>query len=719
MMEQNMFEDVESVKLPEGLQKLTDGYLEYAYEVIVDRALPAIDGLKPSQRRILVTMNDIEKVKQFTKCATICGSCMKLHPHGDTSIYETLCRMTDVSEVLSVPLIKGKGKFRKVYSEEPSAAMRYTECDFMPISKEYFRDMSGVDKLWNFDNTREEPEILPVSFPSILCNPTAGIAVGIASNIVPFNFHDVLEATINVIKTGRIGKVLTPDFTTGGEYVYDEDELKKLMKKGKGKIKLRGKWRVEGKSIYIDEIPYYTTIQRIMKVAKNIPNVAEAKDLTGLRNGRTVMGLLIECKNKDSVSGVLNTLLKESDLQMTVTSNLAVIINDEPKKLGVEELLQEWVVFRKKVLKKKYTLQLESLKSDIKKYDVFVALLTDEAFRTKFVQTLPKGVSAARAVLYEKFANLPDYIVDWILDMKLRAFADASKAIKTLESLKAAKQETEVALSDIGAVIIKQLENLSLTYSFPRRTTVTSVDYTFEEEQPEAFKCVVKIEDKFVRKFTENRINENDSGIHCMSDATVLLIDSKGRLLRLYIDNIPLTSAGGRGLYIPNYCELPDDFEIIDSMVVEPVVYNYVYSDGFVSSLNLAEWVGGQRRVKCTQNGISSAANLIMARFNPTDEYLYICTNLGRFCFVKNDFKVKNRTARTRLVNVKDGEHITYSKGITALMMMNAIPNYTKYMGKLRYLDRADTFNSGAITGIVTETTEVKEETEEESVAVV
>lgn len=691
----NEISQVESISMPDGLNNLVKGYMEYATETIRDRAIPNIDGLKPSQRRILVTMKELEKVKGWTKCQSICGTCMKLHPHGDGAIYATLCRLTDVSEMMNIPLIKGKGKFQKVYSEDPSAAARYTECEFTPIMEEYFNDADGVNRIPNFDNSRDEPEVLGVSFPSILCNPTEGIAIGLASNIPAFNFHDVVKATINVIKTGRMGELIAPDFTTCGEYVYNETELKKIAKRGKGSIKLRGKWRIEGKTIIIDEIPYYTTIQKIKRDAEKINGVVRCKDLTGLRDGRTVMRLDVECSNKNVVDYVLNTMLKETDLQMQVSANIVVIIDGEPRALGIEELLREWVKFRTHVLHKKYSLALASYKFEIARYEVLVKLLTDKELRDNFISALTKGEIMARGVLNSAFPDVDPKTLDWILDMKIRSFASSDKAITKLNNFKAALAETENNLKDIPGVIVKQLEALNAKYSYPRRTEITNTDYTFEAVKPAPYKVIVEIKDKFISKTTYTpAIARIMKGIECMSDDVISIIDTKGRLLRVNLEAIPQTSTGAKGIYIPSFCEVPDDFDIVDYDLIENATYGYVYADGFASFLDLSEWVGVQRKTKCTPNGMPAFTHLIRGKFSPDAQVLYVITNKNRFGFIRNDFKQKSRTARTRIINVGEGEEIT---GIKAMSLADALlvcPNMiSDYMGKLKKLTEDMDFN--------------------------
>ena len=703
MFDVNSSENIDSIELPEGLENLVTGYLDYAHEVIIDRAVVGIDGLKPSQRRILVTMKDIEKVKGFTKCATVCGSCMKLHPHGDASIYDTLCRLTDVSEINNIPLIKGKGKFRKVYSTDPSAASRYTECDLMPIAQEYFNDSEGVERVPSYDNSRTEPELLGVSFPSVLCNPTSGIAIGLASNIPPFNFHDIVNATVNVIKTGHTNMELIPDFTTGGEIVYDKAEFRKLMTKGKCKLKLRGKWRIDGRTIIIDEIPYYTTVQRIKKVAEGIDGVTHCKDLTGLKGGKTTMRLDVECRDKATVPIVLNNLLKNSDLQMTVTANITVVINDKPMTLGIEALLLEWVDFRKKVLNKKFTLQLESVDSEIARYEVFVALLKNNKLREDFIDKLTKSENEARAVLVKAFPNADDNILNWILDMKIRSLSALDKAEKKLADYKVNKAEIEKNLKDIGTVIVKQLEELDKKYQFAKHTTVTNTDYTFDNVEVEPdYKVRVVIHDNFIAKYVDKgKVIPNS--IACMSNDIISVVASNGKLLRLDLKNIPLTDTGSRGTYIPSYCNIPDDFYIVDADIVENKQVGYIYSDGFSSVLNLIEWVDNKRITKVTAQGMPETANLIIAKYDVNCEYLYLCTDKGRFGFFKNNFKTKFRNARTRIVRLNANEVIVDAREVNLNEVLSVMPNCMAYLDSLHYLAEGEIFDAEAFQNLFTD----------------
>lgn len=680
--------------VPDGLLHLTKGYLDYAKEVVIDRALPGIDGFKPSQRRILYTMKYIEKIKDNTKCANVAGAVMKLHAHGDASIYSTMTRMVSSAEVMPVAFIDGKGTFGKVYNNDVPAASRYTECRLAPISDELFKEMDGVQFVPSYDGKLNEPVLLPVSFPNVLINPTQGIAIGIASNIPSFNFNEVNDATIELIETGDISKPLVPDFTTKGYYVENEAELNKLMRTGKARFKLRGKWHMEGKTIVIDEIPYYTTVNDIMSDIKDIQGISDIRDESD-RNG---LRLAIDCSNKKIVDTVLTEVLKNSKLQMSFTSNIVVIIDNKPCIVGITDLLRKWVDFRKAVIDKKLKVDLDKVEYSIMSYEVLVELLSDVALRKQFVDTLMLSEGQARALLSERFKG-KEACFDWILGLSLKTISNVDAKVRHLEGLRNTKADIESDLANIDGVIVRELKALNAKYKYPRKTVITDEDYVFEKEdtvvKAVAGPVIVVINDKFIKKLRYNVMTERvDGAIKCMSDDVISFIDNKGRLIRVKLDNIEFMNEYDRGIYLPSYLGTEDDFEVVGYEIISDKEVAYLYNDGFASVIDYSEWCDNQRCTKLTINGISDKANLIIDEIDLTKPYVMLITEQGRMGFVKTDFKHKSRTARTKLVNVKDGDRIVKSKGITYPEMMELVSAPERYVDKLINLSKEDTFNS-------------------------
>lgn len=688
----------DSIEVPEGLRFLVSGYADYAKEVVTDRAIANIDGFKPSQRRILYTMKAVEKVKDLIKSSSVVGSTLKLHPHGDAAVYDTMVRMVDSTLRARVPFIAGKGDFGRLYSTEPPAAMRYTEVAFTSMADELFNEMDGINMVSTEDGHYKEPEVLPVSFPTILNQVQTGIAVGVASNYPSFNFNELNDATIELIETGDIKGVLIPDFTSKGFYVHNEKELRKIMETGKGKLKLRGKWFIEGKTIVIEEIPYYTTSTAIMDKLKKVDiqgvsDVRDETDFDGLR-------IAIECSNRKIVDQVLTEVLRVTDLQTSISTNIVVIIDNKPRVLGVKELLKEWVKFRTGILSKQLKIDYDKTLTSIAQYTVFADLINDEDKRTSFTETLAKqGALKARDLLVNWFPQSEQFVFDWILDMKIRQFSRNSDVMSRLEGYKRRKAEIEVNLNDVPRVIVNQLKELNRKYKFPRLTQVTDEDYVFDKSdntvvKAEAVPVIVQIDGKFMKKIRINRATQNLEGLRCMSDDVLSFIDSQGRLLRVALENIDFSSERERGIYLPVYLEVEDDFEVVSYELIQDKKVGYVFSDGFASVVDYSEWVDSKRTTRITTNGVSPLSSLIIGEIDFTKNYLLMFTRSGKFGFASTEFKHKHRTARTKLVPIKEEDEIVTVISLTYTDILKLVSSPEKYMGKMSLLAYGDTFNS-------------------------
>lgn len=682
-------------KLPDGLAHLVTGYGEYAKEVVKERAIPGIDGLKPSQRRILYTMRVKDKIKSMSKSQTIAGSVLKLHPHGDASVYSTMVRMVDTAEYLNVPLLKGKGSFGKSYSDESPAAARYTNVMLMPIVDEMFKEMQGVDMVPTYDDENLEPSLLPVAFPTILTNAAEGIAVGLASKFPAFNFHEVLDATSEFIKTGDIQEPLRPDFITKGFYVENHEELKKLMETGRGRIKLRGRWHIEGRKIVITELPYYTDIDSIIKKAREIDGVRDAADETG----REGLRITVKVARNRNIDDVLTELLRVSDLQMTLKTNFTVIIEGKPRTLGVKGLIEEWVKFRRGVVSRDLKTKLPEYEASIIQYETLVNLLEDEAKRTEFTDTLVKeGEGKARTLLTNWYPNVPMSVFNWILDMKLKQFTGLGNRKRTLEGFIAERNSIISDIENVDGVILRQLKDLNTRYSFPRGTEVTTEDYEFEKSnvviKAQATPVIVRIDGKFITKLHDTVVNSKVDGIRCMSDDVISFIDTQGRLLRVSLENLEFGRDTDRGEYLSAYLDIEDDYEIVAYDVISEKKVGFVYSDGFASVLDYNEWYRGKRTTRITMNGVSPLAELIIGEVDFSKEYVLLMTKKGRFGFVRSDFKQKNRTARTKLVTMKKGDPIVTAISVTYPQVLQLVENPSKYVDKLDFLTGGDVFNT-------------------------
>ena len=353
--ESPVIENIQEMTAPEVLEQ---NFMPYAMSVIVSRALPEIDGLKPSHRKILYTMYDMGLLSGArTKSANVAARTMLLNPHGDAANYETSVRMTQNNESLLTPLIDGKGNFGKHYSRDTSfAASRYTEMKLMPIAGEFFRSIKKdtVDFVDNYDSTRKEPVLLPVTFPSILANSTEGIAVGMASSIPSFNLSELCDATIARIQHPRkdLKEVMPgPDFPTGASLLLDSGDMDEIYRTGKGSVLLRSKYTVDKKHriIEVTEIPYTTTAEAIIE---GIVALIKQKKITEINDVRNEIGLhgfrlAIDYKTGVDPDKLMLKLFRLTKLQDTYSCNMTVLIEGRPKTIGVYDILDEWIKWRR------------------------------------------------------------------------------------------------------------------------------------------------------------------------------------------------------------------------------------------------------------------------------------------------------------------------------------------------------------------------------------
>ena len=373
-------------------QNITDtletNYMPYAMSVILSRAIPEIDGFKPSHRKLLYTMYKMGLINGArTKSANIVGQTMKLNPHGDAAIYDTMVRLSRGYEALLHPFVDSKGNFGKAYSRDMQwAAPRYTEAKLAPICTELFAeiDKDTVDFVDNYDNTMKEPSLLPVRFPSILANPTTGIAVGMASSICPFNLRELCETTIALIKDPEadISETLkAPDFAGGGLLLYDRDVIDTIYKTGRGGFKIRAKYNYDrdGKCIDITEIPPTTTAEAIIdKVIEKFKS-GSLREISDIRDETDKSGLkiTIDLKKGTDPDKLMQKLYKATPLEDTFSCNFNVLIAGAPRVMGVGEILNEWIAFRTECVKRRVYFDLSKAKDKLHLLEGLQKILLD------------------------------------------------------------------------------------------------------------------------------------------------------------------------------------------------------------------------------------------------------------------------------------------------------------------------------------------------------
>lgn len=484
---------VEEERITDTLEK---NYMPYAMSVIISRALPEIDGFKPSHRKLLYTMYKMGLLNGGrTKSANVVGQTMRLNPHGDSAIYDTMVRLARGNESLLYPYVDSKGNFGKAYSRDMAyAASRYTEVKLEPICNELFRDIdkNTVDFVPNYDNTMMEPTLFPTTFPSVLVNANVGIAVSMASNVCPFNLTEVCDTTIALLKNPEADvteTLLGPDFPGGGFLLKDADEFRKICETGRGSVKVRAKWNYDkaGGCIEVTEIPYSTTIEAIMdKIVDGIKQ-GKLREISYVRDETDLSGLkiAIDLKRGADPEKVMQKLFRMTPLQDSYSCNFNILIHGQPRVMGVKEILTEWIAFREECVRRRivYDLQrkreklhlLEGLERILLDIDEAIRIVRETKEESEVVPNLMQGFSMdeiqAEYVAEIKLRHLNrEYILRRTQEMEqLRTDIDSLQ--QTLESPK-----------KIRAVIAKELKETAKKYGQPRKTQFCEVDLQAESD---------------------------------------------------------------------------------------------------------------------------------------------------------------------------------------------------------------------------------------------
>ncbi len=473
---------------------LDENYMPYAMSVIVSRAIPEIDGFKPSHRKLLYTMYKMGLLTGGrTKSANIVGQTMRLNPHGDQAIYETMVRLAKGNESLLHPFVDSKGNFGKVYSRDMAyAASRYTEAKLAPICAELFRDLDcdAVDFVDNYDNTMKEPSLLPTTYPNVLVSANQGIAVGMASQICGFNLGEVCDTTIAFLKNPDhdiSSTLLAPDFPTGGQIICDGDDLRSIYATGRGGLKVRARWRYDKSENVIEvyEIPYSTTIEVILDKVAELVKAGKVKEISDMRDETDLSGLklAIDLKRGVDPDKLMAKLFRLTPLQDTVSCNFNILIAGMPRVMGVGEILTEWTAWRTDCVKRRvyYILSkkkeklhlLQGLKRILLDIDKAIRIIRETEEESEVIPNLMIGFGIdqvqAEYVAEIKLRNInKEYILKRV--QETAALADE---IDDLE-------DTLAKPGRIRRIIIDELTEVRKKYAVPRRTEIV-----YSHELPE------------------------------------------------------------------------------------------------------------------------------------------------------------------------------------------------------------------------------------------
>ena len=574
-------------------QHITDtlevNYMPYAMSVIMSRAIPEIDGFKPSHRKLLYTMYKMGLLQGGTiKSANIVGRTMQLNPHGDAAIYETMIRLARGNESLLHPYVESKGNFGKSYSKNMQyAASRYTEAKLAPISAELFRDIDKdtVDFVPNYDNTMTEPTLLPVTFPSVLVNANMGIAVGMASNICSFNLKEICDTTVALIKDpdADITETLkAPDFIGGGQILYDEDKMNEIFRTGRGSFKIRAKYSYDKKNNCIDiyEIPTTTTTEAIIDKIVELAKGGKAKEISDIRDETDKKGLkiTIDLKRGTDADKLMKKLYKMTPLEDSFGCNFNVLIAGTPRVLGVRELLLEWIAFRTECVNRRVFFDLSKAKDRLHLLEGLQKILLDIDKAIRIIRSTDEESEVVPNLMIG--FGIDKIQADYVAEIKLRHLNREYILKKTedIEKLRAEIEDMEDILasrSRVKKIIVNELSDVVKNYDKPRRSEIIYTSDIDDESEPDEeipnypvtlfftkegyFK---KITPQSLRMSGEQKLKENDEIIETVEAANnteLLFFTDKCRVYKAKAADFDDSKASVLGDYVASKLEMEPD----------------------------------------------------------------------------------------------------------------------------------------------------------------
>ena len=610
---------------------LTVNYMPYAMSVIVSRAIPEIDGFKPSHRKLLYTMYKMGLLKGArTKSANIVGQTMHLNPHGDAAIYDTMVRLSKGNETLLAPFIDSKGNFGKIFSRDTAyAASRYTEAKLDGICEEIFRDIDceTVDFVDNYDNSTKEPTLLPTAFPNVLVSANTGIAVGMASNICGFNLREVCKATAAWIKNpdcDLMEYMPAPDFSTGGEILYNAEEMAEIYRTGRGSVKIRARWRYvkEGNLIEIYEIPYTTTIEAIIDKVSELNKAGKLREISDMRDETDLNGLKITIDLKRGVDPdkLMQKLMRSTPLMDSFGCNFNILIAGMPQVLGVREIIEEWTAWRTECVRRRIYFQkqkksdklhlLKGLKRILLDIDKAIRIIRETESDAEVVPNLMIGFGIDRVQAeYVAEIKLRNINKEYILK-RTQEVDELAKEIAELEDI--LKSEKKVR-----AIIVKELDTIADKYGKDRKTGIVYdhelPDTDESEEIPDYPVTVFVSQEGYFKKITpqslrmsgEQKFKEGDRlkfSMETTNNAEILVFTDKYQVYKARCSDFDDSKASVLGDYLSGKLGFDEGESFLD--LCFPGDYSgfviFVYENGKVAKVELSTYATKSNRRKLT-----------------------------------------------------------------------------------------------------------------------
>lgn len=679
---------------------LTENYMPYAMSVIVSRALPEIDGFKPSHRKLLYTMYKMGLLTGArTKSANIVGQTMKLNPHGDMAIYETMVRLARGNEALLHPYVDSKGNFGKAYSRDMSfAASRYTEAKLDPICAEIFADIDRdiVDFVPNYDNSMTEPVLLPTRFPAVLVNNNVGIAVSMASNICSFNLSEVCETAAALMKNPEHDIVSTlkgPDFPGGGFILQDENELRRIYATGRGSVKVRSKYIYDkaANCIEVTEIPPTTTIEAVIDKIVEQVKLGKLKEISDVRDESDLSGLkiTIDLKRGQDSEAVMKKLFRITPLQDVFSCNFNILVGGMPKVMGVAEILEQWTDFRITCVKRKTKFELARKKEKLHLLTGLKKILLDIDKAIKIIRETEDDAEVVPNLMIG--FGIDETQAEYVADIKLRNINKGYilKRIEEIDSLKEEIADMEDILSSerrVKQIIISELGDIAKKYGKSRKTMFI---YGTEDEENEAEEEIPdypvnlfftregyfkKITPQSLRMSGEQKLKENDEIIETYDGsnrAELLFFTDKYQVYKARACDFEDGKASVMGDYLPVKLELDPDERIIKMIAAEDYSGTLVmfFENGKCAKVPMASFETKTRRKKLA-NAYNDGSPLVSMTLIDGDCEFMLSSDAGKV-MIFNTVLILPKAARDtqgvqvmRLTRAKLRSAVKYKDGM-------------------------------------------------------
>lgn len=657
---------------------LTGNFMPYAMSVILSRAIPEIDGLKPSHRKLLYTMYNMGLLQGGTiKSANIVGRTMQLNPHGDAAIYETMVRLSRGNEALLYPFVESKGNFGKAYSRNMMyAASRYTEAKLAPICHELFDDikLDTVDFVDNYDSTMKEPTLLPVTFPTILCNVTTGIAAGMASSIASFNLKEICDTTVALMKNPDhvlSDTLIAPDFVGGGYILYDKNEFDKIYDTGRGSVKVRAKYTYDKKYNCIDitQIPPTTTSEAIIDKIIELVKTNKVKDISDIRDETDLSGLKITIDLKRGVDPdkFMLKMYKMTPLQDSFSCNFNVLIKGRPMVLGVKSILLEWIDFRLECIRRRITFNLNKKRKLLHLLKGLSKILLDIDKAIKIVRETESETEVVPNLMIG--FGIDETQAEYVAEIKLRHLNREYilKRIKDIEQLESDISDLEATLSSknkMKKIIISELENVVKKYDTGRKSEVlydADEEIIVEEVEVADYPVTLflsehgylkKIKTANLRMSGEQKVKEGDRmlpEIECSNKDELLFFTNQCQVYKAKVDDFADTKASVLGEYVPSKLEMGEG-ELLSYMAVLSEYSGYmifVFENGKLAKVDISAYETKTNRKKLI-NAYSDKSPLAQALYIKEDTDVVLCSSGGRMLLVNTGGIMSKTTKNTQ-----------------------------------------------------------------------